>query len=69
MGINSGSELAAAGIGAIIAIAIVLGVVFLFISGLVWLFCFAFGYTFMWKYALGVWAAIILLRMVFGRKK
>jgi hypothetical protein len=59
---KTGSKLAVIGI-IMLALAII---VFLFISGLVWLFCYAFGYTFMWKYALGIWAAIIMLRMVFG---
>lgn len=66
---KTSSELAAMGIIGIIMVAIALGLIFLFISGLVWLFCYAFGYAFMWKYALGAWAAIIMLRMVFGRSK
>ena len=38
---------------------------FLFTSGLVWLVCWAFSFTFTWKLAVGVYAVIALLGGVF----
>lgn len=32
----------------------------------VWILCMAFGMPFTWKAATGVWAAIMLLRVVFS---
>lgn len=34
-------------------------------AGLVKLVCWAFGLTFMWRYAIGVWALICLLGNIF----
>lgn len=34
-------------------------------AGLVKIICWAFGLTFRWRYALGIWAAIALLGGIF----
>lgn len=34
-------------------------------AGLVKIVCWAFGITFMWRYAIGVWALICLLGSIF----
>lgn len=48
-------------------IEIVLG--FLIVSGLTWLICFGFGFTFSWPLALGVCALFILIRWILSAVK
>jgi hypothetical protein len=64
---NSGTVMLAGGIIGLLFVAITLGIVFLLISGLTWVVCWAFSIPFMWKYALGVWALIVLLNLVFKK--
>lgn len=45
----------------------VLALVFLILSGLIWTFCWAFGFVFMWKYVFGVWAVLILSKFFFKK--
>jgi len=40
---------------------------FLFVSGLVYIVCWGFNLTFTWKLAFGVYAVILLLKMVFKK--
>lgn len=50
--------------GCIIAILLILGAIavsYFVISFFVWLVCVAFGFTFSWLLALGVWAIICLV--------
>ena len=49
----------------IIALIALLALSFLLTSGLVWLVCWAFSFTFTWKLAVGVYAVIALLGGVF----
>ena len=49
----------------IIVFIALLALSFLFTSGLVWLVCWAFSFTFTWKLAVGVYAVIALLGGVF----
>jgi len=53
----------------IIAIIAALLISFFGTAGLVKLICWAFGFTFSWKLSIGVWAALWLLKSVFGRGK
>jgi len=49
-------------------VAIIVAAVFLGLgitAGLVKIVCWAFGLTFMWRYAIGVWALICLLGSIF----
>lgn len=46
---------------AFIVFLLVLGLYFLFASGIIAVFCWAFGITFLWKYTFGVWAALVLV--------
>lgn len=39
------------------------------VSIICWIICFAFGMEFSWKLAAGVWAVIVLLRMVLSAAK
>lgn len=52
-------------IGAIIGLIISIALGFLITAGLVYLVCLGFGLTFSWILALGVYAALILLRTIF----
>ena len=45
----------------ILIIAICLAVSFFGTAGLVWVICWAFGLSWNWKIALGVWAALCLI--------
>lgn len=45
----------------ILIIAICLAISFFCTAGLVWVVCWAFGLTWSWKIALGVWAALCLI--------
>lgn len=45
----------------ILIIAICLAISFLGTAGLVWVVCWAFGLSWSWKIALGVWAALCLI--------
>ena len=49
----------------IITFIALLALSFLFTSGLVWLVCWAFSFTFTWKLAVGVYAVIALLGRAF----
>lgn len=51
-------------IGSLIVLLIVLLVSFLFFSGVVWVITWAFGIPFMWKYVFGVYAVVVLVRMI-----
>lgn len=55
----------AAVIVAIILIIISAALSFLITAGLVYLVCLGFGLTFSWILALGVYAAMVLLRTIF----
>lgn len=46
---------------AILIIAICLAISFFGTVGLVWVVCWAFGLSWSWKIALGVWAALCLI--------
>lgn len=52
------------------AILLLLGLDFCITSGLFWVVCWAFGLTFTWKIALGIWVISIFLAAIFksGRK-
>lgn len=54
---------------ALLAVIAVIGLVFLFIAGLTYLICLAFGLEWSWLMALGVWAACILVRWVLSAAK
>jgi len=45
----------------------ILGVAFLISAAFTWLICWAFGFTFTWKIAIGVWAVTIVLGGIFRR--
>ena len=45
----------------ILIIAICLAISFFGTAGLVWVVCWAFGLSWSWKIALGVWAALCLI--------
>ena len=45
----------------ILIIAICLAISFFGTSGLVWVVCWAFGLSWSWEIALGVWAALCLI--------
>ena len=45
------------------------GAFFLGVSLVYWIICFAFGLTFSWKIAIGVWAVVVLLRMIMSAAK
>lgn len=38
---------------------------FLLTSGLVWVVCWAFGFVFTWKIAIGIWVVLLILQSVF----
>lgn len=55
---------------AVVLIALLCGVAFfLGVSLVYWVFCFAFGLAFSWKIAIGVWAVVVLLRMIVSAAK
>lgn len=55
---------------AVTFIALLCGAVFFLAVALIyWVICFAFGMMFSWKIAVGVWAVIVLLRMVMSAAK
>lgn len=59
-------------LAAVILILAVIGVGvlgYLFISGLTYLICLAFGLPWSWLTALGVWAACVMLRWVLSAAK
>ena len=51
----------------IIAILMILTITFIQIAALTYVACWAFGYTFSIKIALGVYAVIALIKTMFGR--
>lgn len=55
---------------AVVLIALLCGVAFfLGVSLVYWILCFAFGLAFSWKIAIGVWAVVVLLRMIVSAAK
>ena len=62
--VNNGGRTKESMVYIIVFIAL-LALSFLFTSGLVWLVCWAFSFTFTWKLAVGVYAVIALLGGVF----
>ena len=50
----------------ILIVMAVLAVDFLLCSGLVWLICFAFGWVFTWKVAIGAWAVVAIAQSIFA---
>ena len=49
----------------ILGIILILSIDFLLSAGLVWIVCWAFGWTFTWPIAIGVYAITILIHGVF----
>lgn len=47
----------------------ILLIVFLGWSLVVWIFSWAFGFEFMWRYVIGAWLGTLILRRIFGRSK
>lgn len=37
-----------------------------FITGLTWIICWAFSITFTWKYAVGAWAILFAINLLFN---
>jgi len=60
---------AVVGVMGLFIVAAVLGLSFLFTSGLVWLVCWAFSLTFTWKVSFGVWVSIMIAKSIFKSKK
>jgi len=48
-----------------LAILLVFVVVFLVLAGLTYIVCLAFGMTFSWWYAIGIYAITLTLRIIF----
>jgi len=40
-----------------------MGITYLVLAFLVWLFCIAFGFEFTWLLPLGIWASLAIFRM------
>lgn len=53
----------------IIVIIIALSISVLITGGLIAIACWAFGWTFSWKIAIGIYAIICLISLVFGGSK
>lgn len=49
----------------LLALLIVLGLDFALLSLITYLICFCFGIVFTWKLALGIWIAIIAIKLCF----
>jgi len=49
-------------------IIILLGIVFAFWSGIIWVICWAFAIPFTFKYVFGAWAISVLFSMIFKGK-
>lgn len=50
-------------------VAFLLGLSYLVTAGLVYLVCLGFGFEWSWMLSLGIWALLILLKMVFKSSK
>ncbi len=50
-----------------IIVLLVLVVSFLFTAGLYWVVAWAFDFAFSWKYALGIWVALFVIKSIFQR--
>lgn len=46
-----------------IALVIWLAIDFAIVAGLFWLICLCFGWTFLWRYAMGVWLILAILHI------
>lgn len=52
-------------LGAILVFVLFVSISFLATSGLIWLACWAFGWTFQWKIVFGIWIVMALIRSCF----
>lgn len=49
----------------ILAVLFICALSLLLTSGLVWVACWAFGFVFTWKIAIGIWVVLLILQSVF----
>ncbi len=56
-------------LAAILALLVVCGISWLLTSGIIWLICLCFGWTFSWGIATGVWLILLLLGGAFQGHK
>ncbi len=46
---------------------LILVISFLFTAGLYWIVAWAFDFAFSWKYAIGIWVALFIIKSIFQR--